>query len=148
MSENKRYANDIPWFIGFSCVYKRWIHTYNRSISSWYCRQYPYIKSWYLIAYKSKSFWWFLSILLILNSSSFWVPQVVNDFDEFTLRFMTHIPSKYHLVIVIKNPYEKAYYYRWIHLTIHDFVSHMSNLLAKLLTNWLDSVMHKSFRVN
>ena len=44
--------------------------------------------------------------------------------------------------------YEKAYYYRWIHLTIHGFVSHMSNLLAKLLTNWLDSVMHKSFRVN
>ena len=32
----------------------------------------------------------------------------------------------------------------WIHLTIYDFVSHMLNLLAKLLANWLDHtwIMH------
>ena len=78
-----------------------WIRAYNSSISSWYCCWYLSIKSWYILAYKR-----LISVLI---------------FEEF---LMIPFHSSYcQFIIFLDTPSWQWLW--WIHLTIHEFVTHI-----------------------
>ena len=95
-----------------------WIRAYNSSISSWYRWRYLSIKSWYLLAYKRlisvlifKEFLMipfhssYCQFIIFLGTASWqwlwWIHLTIHE-------FVTHILSKYHLIILFNNSYEKA----------------------------------------